>query len=205
MLADGVQQLVAVGPGASRSRRRTVGSAKRSTCARTCQRPRCERRERGPPLIAWLRPLCKKHYRLRRRRRLGSRRDAPHADERQPELRDLRALLLLGERAVRFQPYAGSELVDVCALCVDEAVERGWIREGSPTTPTMPGRRRRRSGLARLLDLGGRPEPPRVVAAPILRRLSEPEQAMVEAAELFNAFGSPASVAGIARSLGAAE
>jgi hypothetical protein len=111
--------------------------------------------------------------------------------------------LLLGERAVRFQPYVGSEMVDVCALCVDEAVERGWIREGSPTTPTMPDRRRRRSGLARLLDLGGRPEPPPVVAEPILRRLSEPEQAMVEAAELFNASDHRRAVAGIARSLGA--
>ena len=113
--------------------------------------------------------------------------------------------LLLGERAVRFQPYVGAEMVDVCALCVDEAVERGWIREGSPTTPTVPDRRRRRSGLARLLDLGGRPEPPPVVSEPILRRLSEPEQAMVEAAELFNASDHRRAVAGIARSLGSPQ
>jgi hypothetical protein len=113
--------------------------------------------------------------------------------------------LLLGERAFRFQPYAGAEMVDVCALCVDEANERGWIREGSPTTPTVPDRRRRRSGLARLLDLGGRPEPPPVVAEQILRRLSEPEQAMVEAAELFNASDHRRAVAGIARSLGSPQ
>jgi hypothetical protein len=113
--------------------------------------------------------------------------------------------LLLGERAFRFQPYAGAEMVDVCALCQDVALEHGWIREGSPTTPTVPDRRRRRSGLARLLDLGGRPEPPPVVAEPILRRLSEPEQAMVEAAELFNASDHRRAVAGIARSLGSPQ
>ena len=110
--------------------------------------------------------------------------------------------LLMGERAVRFQPHPGAELVDVCALCVEEALERGWIREGSPTTPTMPDRRRRRGALSRLLDLGGRAEPPPVVAEPILRRLSEPEQAMVEAAEVFNASDHRRAVAGIARSLG---
>ena len=110
--------------------------------------------------------------------------------------------LLMGERAVRYQPHPGAELVDVCALCVEEASERGWIREGSPTTPTMPDRRRRRGTLARLLDLGGRPEATPVIAEPILRRLSEPEQAMVEAAELFNASDDRRAVAGIARSLG---
>jgi hypothetical protein len=110
--------------------------------------------------------------------------------------------LLLGERAVRFQPYAGAELADVCALCVEEAQERGWIKEGSPTTPTVPDRRRRRGTLARLLDLGGRPEPQPVVSEPILRRLSEPEQAMVEAAQLFNGSDHRRAVAGIARSLG---
>jgi hypothetical protein len=113
--------------------------------------------------------------------------------------------LLLGERAVRFQPYAGADMADVCALCVEEALERGWIKEGSPTTPTVPDRRRRRGTLARLLDLGGRPEPQPVVAEPILRRLSEPEQAMVEAAQLFNASDHRRAVAGIARSLGSPQ
>jgi hypothetical protein len=112
--------------------------------------------------------------------------------------------LLMGEHAVRFSPD-GREFVDVCPLCQDVALEHGWIREGSPTTPTVPDRRRRRSGLARLLDLGGRPEPPPVVAEPILRRLSEPEQAMVEAAELFNASDHRRAVAGIARSLGSPQ
>lgn len=109
----------------------------------------------------------------------------------------------MGERSVRFQPYPGAEFVDVCSLCVDEALEHGWIKEGSPTTPTLPAeRRRRRSGLGRILDLGGRDTPQPVVAEPILRRLSEREQAMVEAAELFNASDYRRTVAGIAKSLG---
>jgi predicted RNA-binding Zn-ribbon protein involved in translation (DUF1610 family) len=111
--------------------------------------------------------------------------------------------LLMGEHVVRFAPQHGAELVDVCQLCVDQALEYGWIKEGSPTTPTVSvERRRRRGGLARLLDLGGRSAPPPVLAEPILRRLSGQEQAMVEAAELFNASDYRRTVAGIARSLG---
>jgi hypothetical protein len=110
--------------------------------------------------------------------------------------------LLMGERAVRFAPQHGAELVDVCPLCVEQALEYGWIKEGSPTTPTVSvERRRRRGALGRLFDLG-RSAPPPVVAEPILRRLSEQEQAMVEAAELFNASDYRRTVAGIARSLG---
>jgi predicted RNA-binding Zn-ribbon protein involved in translation (DUF1610 family) len=110
--------------------------------------------------------------------------------------------LLMGERAVRFAPQHGAELVDVCPLCVEQALEYGWIKEGSPTTPTVSvERRRRRGALARLFDLG-RSAPSPVVAEPILRRLSEQEQAMVEAAELFNASDYRRTVAGIARSLG---
>jgi hypothetical protein len=110
--------------------------------------------------------------------------------------------LLMGERAVRFAPQHGAELVDVCPLCVEQALEYGWIKEGSPTTPTVSvERRRRRGALARLFDLG-RSAPPPVLAEPILRRLSEQEQAMVEAAELFNGSDYRRTVAGIARSLG---
>jgi hypothetical protein len=47
-----------------------------------------------------------------------------------------------------------------------------------------------------------RPVTQPVVAEPILRRLSEPEQAVVEAADLFNASDHRRSVAGIAKSLG---
>jgi hypothetical protein len=49
-----------------------------------------------------------------------------------------------------------------------------------------------------------KPAPPEPVASePILRRLSEPETAMVEAADLFNASAFRRTVAGVAKSLGA--
>src|SRR6202035_3282893 len=51
--------------------------------------------------------------------------------------------LLLGERAVRYAPGEGAELVDVCALCQEIAVEHGWLKEGTPTTPLVPGERQR--------------------------------------------------------------
>jgi hypothetical protein len=110
--------------------------------------------------------------------------------------------LLMGERATRFSPD-GSDFVDVCPLCQDTALEHGWVKEGSPTTPMLPAdRRRRRPALARLLNprRGTAPEP--VASDPILRRLSEPELAMVEAADLFNASDYRRSVDGIAKSLG---
>ena len=61
----------------------------------------------------------------------------------------------MGERAVRFAPEEGAELVDVCPLCQDVALEHGWIKEGTPTTPTLGGerRRRRRRGIVELLGL----------------------------------------------------
>jgi hypothetical protein len=110
--------------------------------------------------------------------------------------------LLTGERALRFSPD-GEEFVDVCPLCQDLAVEHGWVKEGSPTTPTVPNqRRRRRRGLASLFDLGRQPPDEPVVADPILRRLSVPEQQMVEAAEVFNGSDYRRTVGGIAKSLG---
>jgi hypothetical protein len=94
----------------------------------------------------------------------------------------------------------------VCQLCTDTANEHGWIKEGTPTTPLVadsPRRRRRLPGLGFLEPRREEAEP--VVSEPVLRRLSPPEQAMVEAAELFN--GSPYSrtIAGIAKSLGEAR
>src|SRR4029453_8194669 len=55
--------------------------------------------------------------------------------------------LLMGERVVRYAPHAGAELVDVCALCEEEALESGWLKEGAPTTPLVADDRRRRSAL----------------------------------------------------------
>jgi hypothetical protein len=110
--------------------------------------------------------------------------------------------LLLGERAVRFAPN-GEDFVDVCPLCQETAIDHGWIKEGSPTTPTVPtqGRRRRR-GLAALFDTRRIAETEPVASEPILRRLSQPELQMVEAAEIFNASDYRRTVGGIAKSLG---
>jgi hypothetical protein len=110
--------------------------------------------------------------------------------------------LLTGERALRFSPN-GEDFVDVCPLCADIALEHGWIKEGSPTTPTVPNqRRRRRRGLASLFDPRGQAPDDPVVAEPILRRLSAREQQMVEAADIFNASDYRRTVGGIAKSLG---
>jgi hypothetical protein len=108
--------------------------------------------------------------------------------------------LLTGERAVRFSPDGDAAFVDVCPLCQDVALDHGWVKEGSPTTPTVPLARRRRRGLAALFERPPADEP--VVSEPILRRLSEPELAVVDAADLFNSSPFRRSVGGIAKSLG---
>jgi hypothetical protein len=110
--------------------------------------------------------------------------------------------LLQGEYALRFSPD-GLEFVDVCPLCQDVALEYGWVREGSPTSPVLsPHPRRRRPRWAQLLGVrNGEPEP--VVSEPILRRLSDAEAALVEAADLFNASLFRRTVQGVARALGA--
>jgi hypothetical protein len=115
--------------------------------------------------------------------------------------------LLMGERAVRYAPEEGAELVDVCPLCQELAIEHGWLKEGTPTTPTIQNeRKRKRRGLAEFLGLrrDGADEtitPPE----PILRRLSVDEVALLEAADLFNASTYRRTVGGIAKSLGAAR
>jgi hypothetical protein len=110
--------------------------------------------------------------------------------------------LLTGERAVRFAPNS-DDFVDVCPLCAEIALEHGWVKEGSPTTPTVPNqRRRRRRGLASLFDTRRQPPDEPVVAEPILRRLSVREQQLVEAADIFNASDYRRTVGGIGKSLG---
>jgi hypothetical protein len=114
--------------------------------------------------------------------------------------------LLLGERSVRFAPEEGAELVDVCPLCQEIAVEHGWLKEGTPTTPTVVGdRRRRRRTLPELLGLKRSHDAALVPSEPILRRLSDQEVAVLEAAELFNTSTFRRTVGGIAKSLGAAK
>ncbi len=112
--------------------------------------------------------------------------------------------LLMGERAIRFSPNGGGDYVDVCPLCAELAVEYGWLREGAPTTPTVPAERRRRGGfLSGLLGSHPRGVEETVASEPILRRLSDDELAMVEAADLFNASQYRRTVGGIGKSLGA--
>lgn len=114
--------------------------------------------------------------------------------------------LLMGERSFRFTP-GGEDWVDVCALCTETADEHGWIKEGSPTTPLVPEaprRKRRFPGLG-LIEQHRKVEPEPVLSEPMLRRLSGTEQAMVEAAELFNESAYRRTIAGIAKSLGEAR
>jgi hypothetical protein len=114
--------------------------------------------------------------------------------------------LLLGERSFRYAPEEGAELVDVCTLCQEIAVEHGWLKEGTPTTPTIAGdRRRRRRTLPELLGLKRSNDEPLVPSEPILRRLSNQEVAVLEAAELFNGSTFRRTVGGIAKSLGSAK
>jgi hypothetical protein len=111
--------------------------------------------------------------------------------------------LLMGEQAFRFSPD-GSRYVDVCPLCTDVALEHGWVREGVAVSRALqqPVRRRRSRSLWQSL-LGSRgPEPEPVVSEPILRRLSDGEIALVEAAELFNASQFRRTIAGVAKALG---
>lgn len=112
--------------------------------------------------------------------------------------------LLMGERSVRYAPEEGAELVDVCPLCQEIALEAGWIKEGTPTTPTIaPERRRRRRGITDFLGFGrSAAEDTIVPSEPILRRLSGAEVALLEAADLFNASTYRRTVGGIAKSLG---
>jgi hypothetical protein len=115
--------------------------------------------------------------------------------------------LLMGERAFRYAPEEGAELVDVCPLCQEIALEHGWLKEGSPAMPTIGlDRRRKRRGLGDLLGLRRASAPETLVPSePILRRLSDEEVAVLEAAELFNGSSYRRTVGGIAKSLGEAK
>src|SRR2546423_4883517 len=83
--------------------------------------------------------------------------------------------LLIGERTTRFTPD-GENFVDVCPLCQDIAFEYGWLKEGSPSTPTVStDRPRRRLSLSSLFEArkAAVAEAP-VADEPILRRGSAP-------------------------------
>ena len=60
--------------------------------------------------------------------------------------------LLDGERTTRFA-REGEDFVEVCPLCQETAAEQGWVKEGSPTTPTFEVEpRRKRFSLGSILD-----------------------------------------------------
>ena len=107
----------------------------------------------------------------------------------------------MGEHALRFSPNGG-EYVDVCPLCAEIALENGWLREGGPSLPAVPFDARRRKSRWGGLFAARRAEEAPVADDPILRRLSQPELAVVEAADLFNASPHRRTVAGVAKSLG---
>jgi hypothetical protein len=111
--------------------------------------------------------------------------------------------LLMGEHTLRFSPD-GSHYVDVCPLCTAVALDHGWVREGAAVSATLqqPLRRRRSRSLWHSL-LGARDtETEPVLSDPVLRRLSDDEIALVEAADLFNASQFRRTIAGVAKALG---
>ena len=106
--------------------------------------------------------------------------------------------LLVGEEPSRFSPDGGS-FVDVCPLCRERAIEAGWYQDGGASMPVRSVEQKR--GLFGRMFKG--PEPAQeAVAAPILDRLSPEEQAVVEAAALFNGSTHRRTVEGLIRSLG---
>lgn len=106
--------------------------------------------------------------------------------------------LLVGEQPFRFSPD-GREYVEVCPLCKERAIEYGWFSEGGPSLPVRPSASRR--GLLSRLFQRAQPVEPSV-SIPILRRLTPDEQAIVQAADLFNSSPHRRTVEGLTRSLG---
>ena len=110
--------------------------------------------------------------------------------------------LLMGEQFSRFSPGGDDELVEVCRLCYEKAVDHGWSKEGAPTSPTHTEVRRKRGLMASLFGIAqGEMEEP-VLNEPILRRLGEDDVVVVEAADAFNTSPYRRTIGGVARSLG---
>ena len=111
--------------------------------------------------------------------------------------------LLMGEHTLRYSAD-GHEFVDVCPLCNEVALDQGWVREGHAVSPALQQhpRRKRQKTLWQAL-LGAREiEAEPVVSEPILRRLSDEELSLVEAADLFNQSTFRRTIVGVAKSLG---
>ena len=110
--------------------------------------------------------------------------------------------LLQGEYAFRFSPD-GVEFVDVCPLCQDAALDYGWVREGGPISPALsPRARKKRNRWGQFLGVSNGESQP-VVPEPVLRRLTDSEAALVEAADLFNASLFRRTIEGVSKALGA--
>jgi hypothetical protein len=107
--------------------------------------------------------------------------------------------VLVGERTFRFTPD-GREFVDVCPLCKDQALAYGWVSEGGPSLPVQGAERQSRGLFGKLM--GKRQQPVESLPEPMMRRLSRSEQALVEAATLFNLSPHRRTIEGLTRSLG---
>jgi hypothetical protein len=110
--------------------------------------------------------------------------------------------LLMGEQVSHFSPGGRGELVDVCRLCFEKAVDYGWSREGAPTTPTRAEEKRKRGLFASLFGISRGEAEETVLAEPILRRLGDEDVVLVEAADVFNTSPYRRTIGGVARSLG---
>jgi hypothetical protein len=110
--------------------------------------------------------------------------------------------MLMGEQFNRFSPGGGGELVEVCRLCYERAIDHGWTKEGAPTTPTRTEVHKRRGLLASLFGISQEAIEEPVLNEPIMSRLDEDDLIMVEAADVFNTSPYRRTVGGVARSLG---
>ena len=111
--------------------------------------------------------------------------------------------LLMGEHTLRFSPDGRSSSTCARSAARSRSTTDGCAR-GMPSRRRSSSRRRKRrqKTLWQTL-LGAREEETEpVVAEPVLRRLSDDELALVEAADLFNQSTFRRTVAGVARSLG---
>ncbi len=106
--------------------------------------------------------------------------------------------LLLGEQATRYSPTDG-EWVDVCALCRVPARDRGWLKEGAPSSPIVGLERRRLRFPRRGRRDGAEGD---ADAPPPLTEASARIDYFAAACEAFNASAFRRTVAGVAKSLG---
>jgi len=110
--------------------------------------------------------------------------------------------LLMGEQFTRFSPGGDDELVEVCRLCFEKAIDHGWTKEGAPTAPAHTEVRRKRGLMASLFGIAQGEMEESVLNEPILRRLGEDDLVVVEAADVFNTSPYRRTIGGVSRSLG---